>query len=148
MENGVPATAVLSLARSSGHVYDLVEGCALDAHVRDGRLTVAHTFGPCDGCVLMVTERAINAVRVDILDPAGAQAEGSGYYGTEHGQLTLTLDLAPNDRRGLWQISVRELASRRRATADFRTQDNDHLKTERGTMMYMAKRTGRFRGGR
>ena len=135
MENGVPATAVLSLARSSGHVYDLVEGCALDAHVRDGRLTVAHTFGPCDGCVLMVTERAINAVRVnvaqeahlggrlsctisvvdqeeepidavvplrvDILDPAGAQAEGSGYYGTEHGQLTLTLDLAPNDRRGL-----------------------------------------------
>jgi hypothetical protein len=57
MENGVPATAVLSLARSSGHVYDLVEGCALDAHVRDGRLTVAHTFGPCDGCVLMVTER-------------------------------------------------------------------------------------------
>ena len=182
MENGVPATAVLSLARSSGYVYDLVEGCALDAHVRDGRLTVAHTFGPCDGCVLMVTERAINAVRVnvaqeaylggrlsctisvvdqeeepidavvplrvDILDPAGAQAEGSGYYGTEHGQLTLTLDLAPNDRRGLWQISVRELASRRRATADFRTQDNDHLKTERGTMMYMAKRTGRFRGGR
>lgn len=156
MENGLPTEATLSLARASGHVYDLTVGRALEAHVRDGRLTVARTFDPCDGCVLMVTERAIDAVRVDvakethpcgclpctvsvvdrdekpvdavvplhvdILDPAGAQAEWSGYYGAERGRLALALDLAPNDRRGLWQIRVRELASRRCATAFFRVK--------------------------
>ncbi|HRR32974.1 MAG TPA: hypothetical protein P5026_02645 [Kiritimatiellia bacterium] len=156
MENGLPAEATLSLARSSGYVYDLTEGRALETHVQDGRLTVARAFDPCDGCVLMVTERAIAAVRIDIaketrcggrlsctvsvedregkpidavvpvhveiLDPAGAQAEWSGYYGAERGQLVRELDLAPNDRRGLWQIRVRELASRRCATAYFRVK--------------------------
>jgi len=154
MENGLPAEAMLSLARSSGHVYDLTEGRTLHARVQEGRLTIARTFGPCDGCVLMVTDRAIEAVRIDvaqetrlgcrlpctvsvvdvngkpldavvplhveILDPAGSPAEWSGYYGAEQGCLTLTLDLAPNDRRGLWQIRVRELASRRCGTAYFR----------------------------
>jgi len=158
MENGLPTEAALSLARASGYVYDLTEGRILDAKVQDGRLSVARAFGPCDGCVLMVTERAINAVRVDvaqearlggrlsctvsvvdregkpidavvplqveILDPAGAQAEWSGYYGAERGQLALTLDLAPNDRHGLWQIRVRELASRRCATVYFRVKES------------------------
>jgi hypothetical protein len=59
-------------------------------------------------------------VRVEIRDPAGSDAEWSGYYGAKDGQLELRLDIASNDRVGLWLIRVKELASSREATAYFR----------------------------
>ncbi|MCB1090974.1 MAG: hypothetical protein KDL87_05560, partial [Verrucomicrobiae bacterium] len=55
--------------------------------------------------------------RVEIRDANGRLAEGSGYHAFENGGLTLTLNLAPNEDPGAWQITVRELASRRSATA-------------------------------
>jgi hypothetical protein len=154
MENGLPSEATLSLGRAGGHVYDLVAGRELGASVREGRLQIPRAFGPCEGCVLMVTDRAIAGVRVaaagavkagaalacrvevvgddgkplaavapvrvEILDPAGCAAEWSGAYGAKDGRLDLTLDLAKNDRPGLWQIRARELASGREASAYFR----------------------------
>jgi len=50
-------------------------------------------------------------VQVKICDPSGCDAERSGFYGAKDGELELTLDIATNDRVGLWYISVRELAS-------------------------------------
>lgn len=63
---------------------------------------------------------AVVPVRVEILDPAGAEAEWSGFYGAQDGRLVLKLELASNDRVGLWQVRVKELASRREASAYFR----------------------------
>lgn len=55
--------------------------------------------------------RAVIPVKVEILDPSGGEAEWSGYYGAKDGRLELKLDIAPNDRLGLWQIRAKELAS-------------------------------------
>ena len=154
MENGLPSEATLSLGRARGHVYDLVAGRELAAAVGSGRLQVRRSFGPCEGCVLLVTDAAVDGVtvdipaavkrggsavctvcvvdkggrpleavipvRVEIRDPSGCDAEWSGYYGAKGGRLELELDLAPNDRAGLWQIRAEERASGRVAIAYFR----------------------------
>ncbi|NLF17443.1 MAG: hypothetical protein GX595_09315, partial [Lentisphaerae bacterium] len=62
---------------------------------------------------------AVVPVRVDILDPAGAPAEFSGYYGARDGALDLRLDLASNDAPGTWTVRIRELASGRTAEGTF-----------------------------
>ncbi len=54
-------------------------------------------------------------LRVAIADPAGRAAEGSGFYSTKNGRLDLTLDLAPNDAPGVWEVRATELASGRTA---------------------------------
>ena len=154
MENGLPSEATLSLGRARGHVYDLVAGRELAAAVGSGRLQVRRGFGPCEGCVLLVTDAAVDGVtvdvpvavkrgasaacavcvvdkggrpleavipvRVEIRDPSGCDAEWSGYYGAKGGRLELKLDLAPNDRPGLWQLRAEERASGRVAVAYFR----------------------------
>ena len=154
MENGLPSDVSLSLKRPLGHVYDLVAGRELDVVLSDGVLNIPRKFGPCEGCVLMVTDEKISGVKIDapekckrgdslgcrivvvdqkghpldavipvqveILDPAGAEAEWSGFYGAKDSQLELKLDIAPNDKTGLWQIRVRELASGRKSVVYFR----------------------------
>jgi hypothetical protein len=59
---------------------------------------------------------AVMPVHVEIRDPAGRTAEFSGHYGARDGTLRVRLDLAPNDRPGMWQIRVREGASGLAAT--------------------------------
>ncbi|WP_164101357.1 LamG-like jellyroll fold domain-containing protein [Candidatus Laterigemmans baculatus] len=66
---------------------------------------------------------AVVPVRVDIFDPAGRPAEFSGYYGAADGRLELTLDLAPNDRQGVWEVRVQELASGLSARTAFRVSE-------------------------
>ncbi len=63
---------------------------------------------------------AVVPVKVEILDPAGSEAEWSGFYGAKDGRLELKLDIAPNDRIGLWRLRVRELAAGNEAAAYFR----------------------------
>ncbi len=70
MENGVPAETVLTVRRAGGHVYDLVEGRELKAVSDTGILKIARGFGPCEGCVMMITDRAINGVSIDVPDTA------------------------------------------------------------------------------
>ncbi len=55
--------------------------------------------------------RAVVPLRVEILDPQGRPAEGTGYYGALEGRQTVTLDLAANDLPGEWTLLVQELAS-------------------------------------
>jgi hypothetical protein len=50
-------------------------------------------------------------VRVDIRDANGNSAEGSGFYAAENGIVELSLNLAPNEDPGTWEIRVKELAS-------------------------------------
>lgn len=63
---------------------------------------------------------AVVPLHVMILDPTGAEAEWSGFYGARDGQLVLNLDIAANDQIGLWQLRVMELASRQEMSAYFR----------------------------
>jgi hypothetical protein len=154
MENGLPATATLWLARPAGCVYDLVAGCAVPSRQEQGRLAIEVAMGPCDGRVFLVCDRPIGAVRVHgleavdrggavplnievlgdddrpldavvplevlIRDAEGRSAEHSGFYAARGGKLEVALEIAVNDRFGLWQVEVRELASGRTATHYFR----------------------------
>ncbi len=58
---------------------------------------------------------AVIPLRVSILDPEGAVAEYSGYYGAAGGAAAIHFDFASNDRTGVWQVKVQELASGRSA---------------------------------
>jgi len=63
---------------------------------------------------------AVIPVRIEIRDANGRLAEGSGPHAAENGRLHLDLDLAPNEDPGAWEITVRELASRKSAMAAMR----------------------------
>jgi hypothetical protein len=63
---------------------------------------------------------AVIPLRLEIRDANGRLAEGSGYHAAENGRFSLALDLAPNEDPGTWEITVRELASRKSAMAAMR----------------------------
>lgn len=159
MEDGLPSTTSIQLNRSSGHVYDLIAGREVTAETASGKMTLPMTLGPCEGRVLMVTERSIRAVivkapesatrgqhvkleiavtdgtspldavvpvEVRIVDPEGIPSEYTGYYGAASGQLTISIDFATNDRLGVWEFRVKELASGRESASYIRlTGDGD-----------------------
>jgi hypothetical protein len=55
--------------------------------------------------------KAVVPVRVDVRDASGKSAEGSGFYAAENGIVEVSLDIAPNEDPGTWEIRVKELAS-------------------------------------
>ena len=63
MENGLPAQTNLHLGRA-GHVYDLIDRRELSVEPTPSGLTLPVILGPCEGRVLMVTERPIRNVSV------------------------------------------------------------------------------------
>ncbi|MHC4399052.1 MAG: LamG-like jellyroll fold domain-containing protein [Planctomycetota bacterium] len=65
---------------------------------------------------------AVVPVELDVRDPEGKRAERSGYYGASDGKLEVTLDVAPNDPPGIWQVEARELASGRTSVGYFRVR--------------------------
>ncbi len=148
MEDGVPSDTVLRLRRAKGHAYDLSAHQPIPMEgAKDGQLSLPLSLGPCEGRVIMVTERPVEKIGLNapkeakagdsvpleiaitdaegkpidavvpvdlrIVDPEGAPAEPNGYYGAGNGVLKLTLDLAKNDRVGLWEIRAKEGATGR-----------------------------------
>ena len=63
MEDGLPTDATLTLRRA-GYVYDLVAGRKVAATAEGEALRLDRHFGPCEGHLLMVTERPIDSVRM------------------------------------------------------------------------------------
>jgi uncharacterized protein YfaS (alpha-2-macroglobulin family) len=55
--------------------------------------------------------KAVIPLKVEVRDANGVLTEGSGFYAAENGLLDLTLDLAPNDDAGTWEVRMKELAS-------------------------------------
>ncbi|MBB5034136.1 LamG domain-containing protein [Prosthecobacter vanneervenii] len=55
--------------------------------------------------------KAVVPVRVDVRDASGKSTEGSGFYAAENGIVEVSLDIAPNEDSGTWEIRVKELAS-------------------------------------
>ncbi len=68
---------------------------------------------------------AVIPLKVDIVDPEGSVAEFSGSYAATDGQLTIPFDFATNDRVGMWQVRVKELASGKSDSAYLRLQQGD-----------------------
>ncbi len=54
---------------------------------------------------------AVIPVQVTISDPDGRPAEFSGFYAAVDGETAIQLDLATNETQGVWEVTVRELAS-------------------------------------
>jgi hypothetical protein len=78
MEAGRPILAEIRIRHPRGFVYDLVDGAAVDAATNSAdSITFLHNFGPCEGRVFMVTDRAIAAVKIEAPREAkrGAAAE-------------------------------------------------------------------------
>ncbi len=63
---------------------------------------------------------AVIPVNVSMLDPEGRRAEFSGSYAATAGRLTIHFDFAANDRLGMWQLRVKELATGKSASAYIR----------------------------
>ncbi|MFG0261555.1 MAG: hypothetical protein ACF788_04115, partial [Novipirellula sp. JB048] len=70
MENGLPSQTQLRLERPAGHVYDLVARRESTSESRDNAMIIPVSLGPCEGRVLMVTERPIR--ELDVTVPAAA----------------------------------------------------------------------------
>jgi len=80
------------------------------------RVSLAVSVNDPDGKPLA----AVIPVRIEIRDANGSLVEGSGYHAVENGRLSLDLDLAANEDPGVWEVTVRELASRKQARAAMR----------------------------
>ncbi len=64
MEDGLPSTTIIRIDRESGYVYDLVGGRELLPIAQADSLQVPLQLGPCQGSVLMVTERPIREISI------------------------------------------------------------------------------------
>jgi hypothetical protein len=83
MENGLPSDATVTVNRPAGYVYDLVAGRQVQAQTERDRLMIPVALGPCEGRVLMITERPIAQVNI-----TGADTVARG------GKLTLAVTVA------------------------------------------------------
>ena len=66
---------------------------------------------------------AVVPMQLDIRDAEGRPVEFTGFYGAAGGTLDVQLDIAANDKRGMWTIKARDLASGREAVHYLRVQD-------------------------
>ncbi len=64
MENGLAEETRVTLARSGGYVYDLVNHCGVITSQGPGEIGFDVRLGPCDGALLMVLDRAVSGVRL------------------------------------------------------------------------------------
>ncbi len=66
MENGLPASTTLSIARDSGVVYDLVQSQEVPFGQTAGRLSATLELLPCGGRLLMIAPKAIAGIQVTV----------------------------------------------------------------------------------
>lgn len=70
MENGLPSEATITVDRRKGFAYDLVAGLAVPTRAEKGKLILHLGLKPCDGRLVMITDREIAEVQVDCPDQA------------------------------------------------------------------------------
>lgn len=66
---------------------------------------------------------AVIPVDLRIFGPEGVEMERSGFYGAAGGELKVSLDIAPNDPIGLWEIRAKEGAEGRETRAYLRVME-------------------------
>ena len=72
MENGLPTEAELSIRHSGAHVYNLLSNRSVTTRSGEGSITIAESFGPCEGRVFMITDQAIDRVQITAPEAAAA----------------------------------------------------------------------------
>ncbi len=71
MENGLPTSATLSIRRTGAQVYDLVTHRQVTSlQATEDQTMFQVELGPCEGRVFMVTDQAIDHVRIESPDSA------------------------------------------------------------------------------
>ncbi len=65
LDVGLPSDGTLTLRRSNVHVYDLTARRVVSTTAGDGSTRWPVSLGPCDGNIFLVTERAIERVKID-----------------------------------------------------------------------------------
>jgi len=70
MENGLPSTATLEVRRRAAAIYDLVRHREVKPVAKGAALSLEQAFGPCEGRLFMITDRPIDAVRVEAPETA------------------------------------------------------------------------------
>lgn len=70
MEDGLPSETRLKINGHSGYAYDLTSSREISADVQNQTMSLPLKLGPCQGRILMVTERQIRAVTVDAPEKA------------------------------------------------------------------------------
>ncbi|MAC54818.1 MAG: hypothetical protein CME31_19950 [Gimesia sp.] len=68
---------------------------------------------------------AVIPVEVSIEDAEGRVAEMSGYRALQDGEQKFQVQIAPNDKAGVWTVRVKELASGKSTTSWFRVADDN-----------------------
>lgn len=68
---------------------------------------------------------AVIPIEVAIEDSEGRIAEMSGYRALVDGKQTFQIQIAPNDKAGIWRVHVKELASGKSSSAHFRVIDEN-----------------------
>ncbi|MHC4879974.1 MAG: hypothetical protein ACYTGL_26280, partial [Planctomycetota bacterium] len=71
MEDGVPTETTLHLKGKAGFIYDLVNSRQVEPAATSDGLTIPVALGPCEGRLLMVTDRPIQSV--DVSAPQAAE---------------------------------------------------------------------------
>lgn len=159
MENGLPAKTTLSLNRSKGHLYDLVNHQPVVLKGANEKQNASIQLAPGAGGIYLATEQPLDRVEViapetlkrgesgtismKVLDPQnqpvsavipvevsiedaeGRVAEFSGYRALVDGVQTLQIQIAPNDKAGIWRVRVRELASGKGSSVYIRVIDDN-----------------------
>lgn len=64
MDDGLPSATNIHLSRNSGYVYDLVDGRELPTESEADALLVPLQLGPCQGRVLMITDRPVRDISI------------------------------------------------------------------------------------
>jgi hypothetical protein len=65
LDVGLPSVGIFRLGRAQAHVYDLTARRAVKIDAREGSIRWPVALGPCDGNVFLVTDRAIEQVRIE-----------------------------------------------------------------------------------
>lgn len=87
-----------------------------ESAMRGDRKSITIEVTDSDG---KVVDAAI-PLQIRVEDSEGRKAENSGYWTTEHGKVGVVIDVAPNDREGIWKVTARELASGHSSSVFFR----------------------------
>jgi len=65
MENGLPTQATLNVSREGGYVYDVVAHREVRPTAGREGIDLEVQLGPCEGRLFVITDRAIDAVRIE-----------------------------------------------------------------------------------
>lgn len=113
----------VDLAAGEGRLYLCLEREVGTLQVNgSGKAKRGHSYG----LKISIKDRenqtipAVIPLQITVKNAAGEEVEGTGYYGARDGEHELLIDLAVNDRPGLWSVEVVEALTGQKHNHEFR----------------------------